>query len=435
MTEDELVVLANGVRMGRVLRHRRRNVLRLVYDDDWMAEPESHPLSLSLPLSAGQHGDDRVEPFLWGLLPDDREVIVRWAERYSVSPGNVFRLLEHVGEDCAGAIQFVLPERVAAVTKAGRRARTRWLSEAEMGQRMELLVRDHSASRTGDDVGRFSLAGAQPKTALFYDATKRCWGVPSGTTPTTHVLKPATGRFAGFAFVEHFCQELASYVGLAAARSSVQRFGDVEVLVSERYDRVRRGRTVLRVHQEDLCQALGRPPRQKYQSDGGPSTVEIAALLRSHSASPAADLAQFFDALVLHWVLLGTDAHAKNYSVLHAGGGRVRLAPLYDLASALPYPQQMPIQKLKLAMKVGGEYRVRALQRRHWEREAVAIGLEADSASLRMRRLLRAIPENARAVRERLGREGLRHEVVDRLVEALAVRCPELEKGFGGAKA
>lgn len=431
MTEDELIVLANGVRMGRVLRHRRRNVLRLVYDDEWMAGAESHPLSLSLPLSAGSHGDDKVEPFLWGLLPDDREVIARWAERYTVSPGNVFRLLEHVGEDCAGAIQFVVPERVAALTKAGRRARIRWLSEDEMAQRMALLLRDHSASRTGDDVGRFSLAGAQPKTALCYDATKNRWGVPSGTTPTTHVLKPATGRFAGFELVEHFCQELASYVGLAAARSTVRRFGDVDVFVSERYDRVRSGRSVVRVHQEDLCQALGRPPRLKYQSDGGPSTAEIGALLRNHSATPTQDLTQFFDALVLHWVLLGTDAHAKNYSVLHAGGGRVRLAPLYDLASALPYPQQMPVQKLKLAMKVGGEYRIRALQRRHWEREAAALGLVVVDAMARIRRQLQALPAEARAVRERMRREGLQHDVLDRLVAALVARCPDLETLLG----
>src|SRR5207248_10152473 len=139
-----------------------------------------------------------------------------------------------------------------------------------------------------------------------------------------------------------------------AAASSVARFGGETAIVVERYDRVRVGREVVRVHQEDMCQALAELPTRKYENEGGPGTRAIVDLLREHSRRGVEDVATFLGGLAFNWLVAGTDAHAKNYSVLIGAGG-VRLAPLYDVASALPY-RGVQLQKLALAMKIGGKY-------------------------------------------------------------------------------
>jgi hypothetical protein len=138
----------------------------------------------------------------------------------------------------------------------------------------------------------------------------------------------------------------------------VLAFEDVTTIAVTRYDRIRRaearGETLTyRVHQEDFCQALRVHPSLKYQNQGGPSPKAIVDLLRANVPGPRhdRDLATFLDALILNWLIGGTDAHAKNYSILIGGGGLVRPAPLYDLASVLAYADVDP-RKAMLAMKV-----------------------------------------------------------------------------------
>ena len=165
----------------------------------------------------------------------------------------------------------------------------------------------------------------------------------------------------------------------------VSHFGDESAIVVDRYDRLEIGDRVTRVHQEDLCQATGVAPGRKYQSEGGPSPVQIVDLLRtSMSARTAADAVwRFIDALAWNWLIAGTDAHAKNYSLLLANN-QVRLAPLYDIASALPYgPHE---RNLRLAMKIGGHYDV-FLQRNSWPRAAKELGVGADVLVDRVRKL------------------------------------------------
>lgn len=433
MSHEELHALANGRRMGLLVRDRRRDTLRFDYDPAWAADNEAFPLSLSMPLVARSHPDAIVEPFLWGLLPDNESVLRRWGEQFGVSPRHAFKLITHVGEDCAGAVQFVPQARAEALLASRPTGRVQWLKEDELAERLQLLLRDHSASRLGSDLGRFSLAGAQPKTALFHDPERDRWGVPSGAKPTTHILKPATGQFDGFAENEHFCLSLARTLGMPAARSEIRRFGAVPVFVTERYDRVRTGTRVLRVHQEDASQALARMRHTKYQNEGGPSPADIAHLIRRHGSAPDEDVRRFADALLLNWLLLGTDAHAKNYSLLLAARGEVRLAPLYDLASALPYPQQMPPRTLKSAMKIGGEYRLRAIGGTHWRRAAAEIGMPAPELRARMANLAADVPEAVSQVQARIREQGLYHPVIPRLAAAIGERAAAVKVLAGKA--
>src|SRR5262249_7328040 len=163
---------------------------------------------------------------------------------------------------------FIRPERLEVLRSEPAGREIRWLTENDVAGRLRMLRADHSAWRTASDTGQFSLAGAQPKTALLYHYGQ--WGVPSGRTPTTHILKPPTGEWDGHSENEHFCLQLARACGLIVPNSSVRRFRDEIAIVIERYDRLNIGGERIRIHQEDMCQATGVHPARKYENDGGP---------------------------------------------------------------------------------------------------------------------------------------------------------------------
>ena len=414
---DILIAIANGRKMGEV--EFQANRLRFRYDPDWQGDPSAFPLSLSMPLASSEHGHRVVDAFLWGLLPDNEGVLDRWGRRFQVSPRNPFRLLEHVGEDCAGAVQFFGFERAQSILAAGDEPSVQWLTDKEMESRITAVVADAAATRLGGDSGQFSLAGAQPKTALYFDKEKKKWGVPEGRTPTTHILKPATGAFDGQVENEHFCLRLASGLGFPTAQSSVTHWGGIPVIVVERFDRVERNGLVRRVHQEDFCQAAGIHPQLKYQSQGGPSPRDIGEILRTCSASPEEDVARFADALICSWLIASTDAHAKNYSMLIGNGGRARLSPLYDLASAIPYPQQVYPRKAALAMKIGSHYRIQQIRHADWKKLARDLRLVPGEISARVENMAEQIAAVAGGVAETMVREGIDHPVVHRLADGL----------------
>ena len=421
MADDLLVLLLDGQAIGTI--RRRNGRLSLTYADDWRRRPDAYPLSLSMPLASADHPHGPVNAFLWGLLPDNEVVIERWARHFQVSAKNPFALIGAVGEDCAGAVQFVRPDRVEALTR-GAEDHVDWLEPRQVAERLQALREDQAAWRAARDTGQFSLAGAQPKTALMWEDGR--WGVPAGRLPTTHILKPPSVAFDGHAENEHLCLLLARRLGLPAARTRVERFGEEVAIVVERYDRQRIGDRVSRVHQEDFCQALAYLPTDKYQNEGGPGVRDCVDVLADQSSAPGTDVDTFLDAIVYNWIVVGTDAHAKNYALLIAGEGRVRLAPLYDISSALPY-RNLDFQKLKMAMKIGGEYRVRDIEARHIGRMAAEARQSPRRWVDRARGLAEAAPDAVRAVAEEMKASGLTHEIVGRLAELIAERATRLQ--------
>jgi len=257
----ELIVLLSDREVGHVQQDQRRR-LKFIYNDEWREARGAYSLSLSMPLAASEHPHDVIEAFIWGLLPENELVLERWAKKFQVSARSTFALISHVGEDCAGAVQFVRPDRLDAVLNSGP-GDIDWLDESDIAARLKTLREDQSAWRRPSDTGQFSLAGAQPKTALLLQDGK--WGIPSGRIPTTHILKPPTGAFDGHAENEHFCLALARALGMPAASSTVMHFGDEVAFVVERYDRGVVDNRIVRIHQEDMCQAFGVPPVRKYE--------------------------------------------------------------------------------------------------------------------------------------------------------------------------
>jgi serine/threonine-protein kinase HipA len=495
---SEIIALLDGREVGRVQQLRGRLGFR--YAESWRLAEGAYPLSISLPLSQAEHGHAPVAAFLWGLLPDNEIVLQRWARQFGVSPRNPYALIREVGEDCAGAVQFVSEDRLQDIS-AGTSDGIAWLTEDEVAMRLALLRDDAGAGRLAGDTGRFSLAGAQPKTALLFDGQR--WGVPSGRIPTSHILKPALPDLVGHVENEHVCLNLARAFGLPAARSEARMFGNQQAIVIERYDRVdmramaaeaaaraaaqtvraatveahadaaanvagtagfaaeaaaaaadaamyaELAKTVLlyRVHQEDLCQALGLLPARKYQQDGGPGYAVLFDLLRSvvsagrrppdrhgsmrPASAVAEDVATFRDAFILNWLIGGTDAHAKNFSLLLGGRGLVRLAPLYDLATALVYPQIDPF-RIRMAMSVGGEYRLEQIGPRHWRRFAAEARLDAAALMGRIAEMAAALPDLLSDEVRRARATGLGHTVLDRMMDVLAVRARLCAGPVGG---
>ncbi|WP_027516013.1 type II toxin-antitoxin system HipA family toxin [Bradyrhizobium sp. WSM1417] len=425
---SELVALLDGREIGRV-RNDARGRLTSVYDNDWRQAEGAYPLSLSMPLAAEEHGPSAVQAFLWGLLPDNERVLERWARRFQVSARNVFALISHVGEDCAGAIQFVTPDRLEAL-RSGAEDKVDWLDETAIAKRLQTLREDHAAWRLPRDTGQFSLAGAQPKTALLLQKGK--WGIPSGRIPTTHILKPPTGHFDGHAENEHICLILARNLGLPVADTQVMRFGKEIAIVIERYDRQFSGNEIVRVHQEDICQALGILPTMKYQNDGGPSPAAVIELLRTYSTDRVADVDTFVDALGFNWLIAGTDAHAKNYSLLLAGGPHVRLAPLYDIASILPY-DDVDLQKIKLAMKIGGDYELSQISLRDWQKFARETRLDPDKVIAGLISMAEQLPDIVAAVRKQAQKDGLDNAIIGHLAKHLIARARQCRRLLGEA--
>lgn len=348
-----------------------------------------------------------------------------------MSVASPFPLLgTQVGHDCPGAVQFCVPDVVGDLV--GRRGEIAWLTEADVASRLRTPRADSTSWLGPGFAGQFSLGGAQAKTALHYASEsgtvgremRSGWGVPSGSIPTTHILKPAVAGFEAQNVNEHVCLAAARALGLPAAKTRIETFEDETAIVVERFDRIVRDGALVRVHQEDLCQAMSISPVRKYQADGGPTPNQVAGLLRSviPGSDAETDVWRFADALAFNWLTAGTDAHAKNYSLLLAGD-QVRLAPLYDVASILPNDDS-DWYKLKFAMKVGEDYKLRRTDRRSaWGHAADGLGLARDRLIARVADLAGRTPAAFEEVAGSSEVRALSTDLPDRLTALVADRC------------
>jgi serine/threonine-protein kinase HipA len=210
------------------------------------------------------------------------------------------------------------------------------------------------------------------------------------------------------------------------------------------YNRVRTADGWARVHQEDFGQALGVPPERKYQSEGGPGTRDMARLLRRLSPGAEGDraLVDFVDAVAFNWLAGGTDAHAKNFSLL-LSGPQVRLAPLYDLVSALPYAtgpgeRRRPGQirgNLKLAMKVGANREISLVRREDWEAFAAEVGVSGELVLGRVEALAERVPGAFRTAASRDNVTATKSKLPGRLVERVEANVSRCKSALAGRPA
>ena len=345
------------------------------YDTEWLSSDRSFPISLSMPLSDRIWSGEAATSYFDGLLPDDRSVREKIAAREHAESAGIFDLLAVIGRDCVGALRFV-PEGTDPGDPTQMQYRP--VSDDEIAARLAALGTNPLGLYAREEDFRISIAGVQEKTAFLWIDDQ--WQLPLGSTPTSHIFKPAMREgpngadFSDTPWNEWLCLTLCRALGLETARTEVRLFAGKPVIVVERFDRIWQEGVLYRLPQEDLCQALGVPPMRKYQSDGGPGIVDVMAFLNG-AIAPYEDRLTFMKAQIVFWLLAAIDGHAKNFSIFLTPGG-YRLTPLYDVMSAAPYPE-FPVQKIKLAMAIGDKryYRLNQIQLRHFYQTGKKAGL------------------------------------------------------------
>lgn len=377
-TRIPLNIYLNSRLVGR-LRRQTSGAIDFQYDPDWLSWEHALPVSLSLPLREDRYSGDPVIAVFDNLLPDNQPIRRRIAERVHADGYDAYSLLAKVGRDCVGALQF-LPDGAEpgpAGMVEGRAVGPDYIA----GKIGNLAATPLGVDE--DEEFRISLAGAQEKTAFLYWKNK--WHVPHGTTATTHILKPQIGKLPNGIDLsrsvenEYLCLKITEAFGLPSAKVEMAEFKGHRVLVIERFDRFwTKDKRLLRLPQEDCCQALSVPPTRKYEADGGPGIRQVLDLLKG-SDEPEADQRLFLRAQIVFWLLGATDGHAKNFSIFLRPGGRFRLTPLYDVMSAQPAldARQLGKNKMKLALAVGDKrhYVVDEVMPRHFVQTAAKSGI------------------------------------------------------------
>jgi serine/threonine-protein kinase HipA len=385
-----LNIWMNGIPVGCWETTRQGD--RLGYFDEWLTDEQSRPLSLSLPFLPGNapYQGRVVTNYFDNLLPDNDAIRRRLAQHYQIEDTNPFQLLAQLGRDCVGAIQL-LPEDEAPYDIYEINGET--LDAARIAQRLRSVTSTQVLGQHEDEDLRLSIAGAQEKTALLrHDGH---WFLPHGSTPTTHIFKLPLGLIGHMqadmrTSVENewLCSKIMGAYGIPIAQCEIEHFEGQKALIVERFDRTLSSDEswIIRLPQEDMCQAMGISPLHKYQSDGGPGIANIMELLLS-SDNAEQDRNTFFKTQIIFWVLAATDGHGKNFSIVHLPGGNYRATPIYDVLSLHPVigtgRNQMPPQKAKLAMAVRGSahyFLIERIQRRHWIAQAQQVGLGAAAA-------------------------------------------------------
>lgn len=402
---QRLNVWMNGIPVGYWESTRQGE--RFGYFDDWLVDEQARPISLSLPFLPGNapYQGPVVTDYFDNLLPDNDAIRRRLAQRHQAAGTDAFNLLATLGRDCVGAIQLLPDGDVPAdVHEINGKA----LNTAQIAQRLRGITSPRSPGQLDHDDElredlRLSIAGAQEKTALLRHRGR--WLLPRGSTPTTHIFKLPLGLVGHMqadmrTSVENewLCARIMEAYGIPVAACEIAQFEDQKALVVERFDRTRSTDRswIIRLPQEDMCQATGTSPLRKYQSDGGPGIAWIMALLLGSDHADS-DRKNFFKTQIIFWVLAATDGHGKNFSIAHLPGGRYRATPIYDVLSAHPVigtgRNQISPRKARLAMAVRGttnHYLIAKIQRRHWIAQAQQVGLGARAAEQLMAEVIEA---------------------------------------------
>jgi serine/threonine-protein kinase HipA len=418
---DSLNVYLGTHKAGRLwLGAGRRFVFQ--YDPEWLATEGAVPLSLALPLQAEAFDDDRARPFFANLLPESdlRRMIAR---KLGLSEQNDFALLEAVGGECAGAVSLLSDDN-PPVGPLGSKSRYRVLDDGGLNALIaDLPKRPMLAGEKGI---RLSLAGAQNKLPVLFDGKQV--GLPMGMAPSSHILKPPIPQYPDSVQNEFFCMQLAFRVGLSVPSVMILHKQQPLYLV-ERYDRRRLSEGELqRVHQEDFCQALGIPPDQKYEKEGGPSLQQCFTLLRDASVQPLADVRALLQWVIFNYLIGNADAHAKNISLLLTEQGPI-LAPFYDLMSTAVYPGLAE----RLAMRIGGEDRPDWVIERRWQRFADEVGIGFKLVRQTLMHMKEQVSEEAQNLAIQFHAEYGDCDVVDRIVGIIEKRKTKLTNALAAA--
>lgn len=386
--------------------------LGFAYDPDWVVDTGRLAISVSLPKREEPYGRRPARAFFSGLLPEERQREGA-ARALGVSKNNDFRLLEELGGDVAGALTL-WPAKEEPPAPQGLTA-SEPLSDERLLEILDTLpIRPLLAGEHGL---RVSLAGAQQKLPVVL--INGAVALPAPGQPSTYILKPPIAALPGSTENEAFAMRLSGALGLPTARVEPRKTEGRPYLLVERYDRrLEPDSAIRRLHQEDFCQALGIQPENKYASEGGPIFKNCFDLVRDACERPAVAVLQLLDAALFNLIVGNADAHGKNFSLLHANGGRT-MAPLYDLMCTAAYPG---VHK-GLAMKIGKRSTLEEFTPDTFAAFAKEIGVGGPYVVRTARTMAEAAREMAATVAEEIAGEGFQTQLLEQLVEIVRVRA------------
>lgn len=418
---------------GYLIGSLRRDGIELYvfeYDDDWARSDDTTSLSLSMPLPKRTHSGQVVASFIDNLLPDNPEVRQRWATDAGLDTDESFFLLKHYGQDVAGAVSFRASDVAVDTMRSA-------ITDGQIAERIRLLKDDDTAWH--DDrlaaVGQFSLGGAQTKFSLALHDND--WFQTVGDDPSTHLFKPQVKGVRDGELVEYVVMRAASLLGIPTAAVDLFVEGDQHSLVVARFDRRTEAGQTIRLHQEDLIQALGLSRLRKFESHGGPGIAKIMALLGRSSDEQSK--ARYAVLLMFSWIVLSTDAHAKNYSVFLQPDGAV-LTPLYDASSVIPYlgtDREIDLESIarragevSLAVRYGASFVAQDVARFELDVIARAAGMPADDLLAIVAVCLIEISDTLTGIASSLP-PSLQTDTIARLVEWMPLRAKQAAQALG----
>ncbi|WP_318497934.1 type II toxin-antitoxin system HipA family toxin [Photobacterium leiognathi] len=407
---DVLTVAMNGILVGSLTK-ASSGAISFQYDPSWLSRPGARAISLSMPLRHDAYHGDIPYNFFDNLLPDNEEIRSRIQSRFQAATKRPFDLLSKIGSDCVGAIQLYSPQNSLQDV---RQIHAVPLTESRMAQVLRGYQSDAPLGMLDDmDDFRISIAGAQEKTGLLWYQDQ--WYLPLGSTPTSHILKLPIGilphkniDLSDSCENEWLCLKIAAAFGFEVNDANIIYVEEVKALALTRFDRrwSQDGSWLMRLPQEDMCQALGVAPALKYESDGGPNIANIMQFLLG-SRTSTQDREVFFKAQILFWLLAAIDGHGKNFSLFLEPESRYSMTPLYDIISAYPLmdSNSIPKQKAKMAMALTGTkkyYKWQTIQPRHFLSTAKAVGFSTQRANELMSEMKTQAPSVIEKVRQQL---------------------------------
>ena len=320
------------------------------YDATWCRDRTTGivpQISVSVPVLPPDRSQDATA-FVAGLLPDSiRHRNLLAAEMDIEDDPSDFAFLAKMGRDAAGALTVIPENETPARDNAPSIA---WLEGREFADHLRSLPK-RPLLFDGEGGIILSLAGVNDKTAVVF--SKGRIGLPRDGFPSTHIVKVDIPGLEDSIKTEQFCLDVAREAGLKAPKSKIMTIEDQTFMIMSRYDRVMRNGSLVRIHQEDFCQALGLMPARKYQRHSGPGWPDCFDLIRK-SSSPVADRKSLLEHAVFQYLCGNPDAHAKNYSLVYRGGpGGLRLSPLYDLNNAAAHRHNFKSTRPIMAMSIG----------------------------------------------------------------------------------
>lgn len=398
-----LAVWWDRVRVGTLRPGRDADVnpMWFTYDDDWIADPASPPVSHCLPKDQRRFRTPYCRPFFDGLLPEgaQREAIAEALEIWPVWPTGALQLLPHMGAELAGAL-MVLPEGEAVPDRTANCSPAPLSDDGLAALLAAILERPFLVGT--EDAPRLSLAGEEPKIPVVLADGQV--SVPALGEPTTHILKPGSVSSSASAENEAFAMRLAARLGLGVAPVRLGSVNGRPYLLVRRFDRTPGpDGEIRRLHQEDFRQAFGMVPLPKTAWSGGPGHATCFELVRKCCTFPAAAVLDLLDAAIVQVILGNARAHARNYSLLWRRRGQIELAPLYGLVTTADRPHIPP----DFTMKVAGRSTLEEMQAGDWDRFAAECGMSPSFVRRRVRELCGRTVECGTDVAAELAAPGL----------------------------